>query len=155
MSKGCQEWETPDEVMQLLFEQFSASFTLDVCATRESAKGKEFYTRKEDGLESPWYGTVWCNPPYSKIRPWVEKAIIQAYRYDVERIFMLLPANISSSQKGPSWFELAASHSRWFLFRNRIAFKPPEGVKASSPSISNALFVFDAKRGANGFGGWL
>lgn len=150
MSKGCQEWETPDSVFDLLFEKLGvAGFTLDVCASDSNAKGKYFFHKVENGLGQIWYGqNVWCNPPYRNIVPWVEKAIAQQYR--VERIFMLLPVMTSSK-----WFQLAAENSRWYLFRKRIAFKPPDGVKASSPSISNALFVFDAKRGTNGFGGWL
>lgn len=26
-----------------------------------------------DGLLAPWYGDVWCNPPYSDPAPWTEK----------------------------------------------------------------------------------
>lgn len=29
----------------------------------------------EDGLALPWLGVVWCNPPYSKPRPWIERCI--------------------------------------------------------------------------------
>jgi len=32
-----------------------------------------YYTAEDDGLTSPWDGLVWCNPPYSKFRPWAEK----------------------------------------------------------------------------------
>lgn len=49
-------------------------FTLDVAAAPHNAKAPSYYTRDDDGLTQPWMGRVWCNPPYSDIRSWVEKA---------------------------------------------------------------------------------
>jgi hypothetical protein len=44
-----------------------------------------------DGLAQSWKGErVWCNPPYSQIAPWVEKAWAET---DALVIVMLLPAN--------------------------------------------------------------
>lgn len=49
-------------------------FTLDPCATRESAKCTLFFTKEVDGLKQSWAGhRVWLNPPYSNIRPWLHK----------------------------------------------------------------------------------
>jgi hypothetical protein len=43
-----------------------------------------------DGLAHSWAGErVWCNPPYSDIEPWVEKA----HGSGAELVVMLLPAN--------------------------------------------------------------
>ena len=67
-------------------------FTIDVAASDENAKCDRYYTREDDGLRQPWAGeAVWCNPPYSQIRPWVEKAWAEARSTRV--IAMLLPAN--------------------------------------------------------------
>lgn len=66
-------------------------FTIDVAASAENAKVPRFYTRAQDGLAQPWAGErVWCNPPYSVIRPWVEKAWAET---EAELVAMLLPAN--------------------------------------------------------------
>jgi hypothetical protein len=32
-----------------------------------------YYTAADDGLAQPWDGLVWCNPPYSRFKPWVER----------------------------------------------------------------------------------
>jgi phage N-6-adenine-methyltransferase len=69
------------------------AFTLDVAASHENAKCQRFYTAAEEGLERPWGGRVWCNPPYSDIEPWVAKAHQEISRLVVELIVMLLPAN--------------------------------------------------------------
>lgn len=46
-----------------------------------------------DGLAQSWRGErVWCNPPYSDVGPWVEKAW-QEMQNGCERVVMLLPAN--------------------------------------------------------------
>src|SRR5688572_14397630 len=31
------------------------------------------FTREDDGLTRPWFGTVWLNPPFSNATPWARK----------------------------------------------------------------------------------
>lgn len=72
-------------------------FTLDVAAAEHNAKAPDYYTREQDGLSLPWTGRVWCNPPYSDCRSWVEKAWAEWRKLPSEPrpvlIAMLLPAN--------------------------------------------------------------
>jgi hypothetical protein len=35
----------------------------------------EHFTIEDDGLEQPWRGRVWMNPPYSRATPWVRRFI--------------------------------------------------------------------------------
>jgi len=78
-SSRTEEWATPQYVFDWLASQFN--FTLDVCATRENAKCKKFYSKTEDGLKQKWYldsggGDVFMNPPYGKeIYKWMYKAM--------------------------------------------------------------------------------
>lgn len=68
-------------------------FTVDVAASADNTKVPDHYhTRDTDGLAQSWAGErVWCNPPYSVIPPWVEKAWAEHEVADL--IVMLLPAN--------------------------------------------------------------
>jgi phage N-6-adenine-methyltransferase len=82
--------ETPPELFDPLNEEYR--FTLDVAAAPHNAKTPRYFTLQDNGLEQSWAGeSVWCNPPYSDIRPWVEKAWAEHDRTRV--IVMLLPAN--------------------------------------------------------------
>lgn len=74
-------------------------FTIDVAASPENAKLPRFITRGQDGLSVSWAGErVYCNPPYSEIRPWVEKAWKEK---EAELIVLLLPANRTEQ----SWWQ--------------------------------------------------
>lgn len=77
-----------------MFEPLNARFrfTIDVAASPANARCDRFYTVADDGLAQSWAGeSVWCNPPYSDIRPWVAKAWAE---HPLTRgIVMLLPAN--------------------------------------------------------------
>lgn len=66
-------------------------FTIDVAASSANTKCERFYSRRESGLEAVWsFERVYCNPPYSNIRPWIEKAWSETF---AELVVMLLPAN--------------------------------------------------------------
>lgn len=66
-------------------------FTIDVAAASHNAKLPRFYSIENCGLKASWVGErVYCNPPYSNVRPWVEKAWREV---NAELIVMLLPAN--------------------------------------------------------------
>lgn len=61
---------TPDELWLPLHDEFR--FTLDAAARPWNSKTPRHCT---DGLSESWAGErVWCNPPFSDVRPWVEKA---------------------------------------------------------------------------------
>lgn len=97
--------ETTPEVFAELDKRFGP-FTLDVAASDHNAKCIHFYSIEDDGLACGWQSdTVWCNPPYSNIRPWVEKAweewhLRNFYENQLRRIVMLLPANRTEDKAG-------------------------------------------------------
>jgi phage N-6-adenine-methyltransferase len=81
---------TSPEVFGPLDARFS--FTLDVAASAHNTKCERFFSIADDGLEQSWAGErVWCNPPYSDVGSWVEKAWAESET--AELIVLLLPAN--------------------------------------------------------------
>jgi phage N-6-adenine-methyltransferase len=81
---------TSPELFEMLNTRFD--FTVDVAASGLNAKCRRYFTVADIGLMHSWAGErVWCNPPYSDIAPWVEKAWMECD--SAELIAMLLPAN--------------------------------------------------------------
>lgn len=87
-SSQTNEWATPQDFFDTLNKEFN--FNLHVCATKENAKCKKFYTKEDNGLEKSWTGRVFCNPPYGReIGKWVSKAFMESHK---GVIVMLIPA---------------------------------------------------------------
>jgi phage N-6-adenine-methyltransferase len=81
---------TSPEVFDPLHARFN--FSIDVAAAEHNAKVPLYFSIDDNGLEQSWAGhRVWCNPPYSSIAPWVEKAWAECG--SAELIVMILPAN--------------------------------------------------------------
>lgn len=82
-------WATPQDFFDALDAEFH--FTLDACAVKENAKCAAYYTPEQNGLDQPWTGQVWCNPPYGRnVGQWVKKAHDTASGGGC--VVMLLPA---------------------------------------------------------------
>lgn len=89
-SSKSDEWYTPQDLFNQLDSEFH--FNLDPCATPESAKCERYFTKEQNGLTQKWGGSrVFCNPPYSEISKWVEKAYRET-REDNTLVVMLIPA---------------------------------------------------------------
>lgn len=115
-------------------------FTLDVAASPANAKCRRFFTLEDDGLTKSWsLERVWCNPPYSDIRAWVEKAWAEWNQGRPTRpqvIVMLLPAN---RPEQAWWQELVEPYRdrgdgfRTEFLRGRQRFVMP-GAEAIGPN---------------------
>lgn len=83
---------TPKDIYWAFNRRFG--FTLDAAASAGNAKCPIFYDIEADGLNQSWRGfRVWCNPPYSNIPAWIEKALYEFREGGCDLIVMLLPAN--------------------------------------------------------------
>ena len=79
-SRNDKQYQADNEIYTppSVFEALGVEFDLDVCAPKGGLPwipAKKSYSLDDDGLAQPWYGLVWCNPPYSKPKPWIEKFI--------------------------------------------------------------------------------
>ncbi|MBT0375328.1 phage N-6-adenine-methyltransferase, partial [Morganella morganii subsp. morganii] len=87
-------WQTPEWLFTALDLEFG--FYLDAAASDINALCSRYLTEQDDALKSEWisHGAIWCNPPYSNIRPWVEKAAEQS-RMQNQPVVMLVPEDMS------------------------------------------------------------
>lgn len=89
-SSNSDEWETPDTVFKMLDDEFC--FNLDPCASDMNHKCDNYFTIEDNGLNQKWGGQrVFCNPPYSEINKWVEKAYRES-RHDNTLVVLLIPS---------------------------------------------------------------
>ncbi len=72
---------------------------------------------KRNGLKIKWHGNVFCNPPYSKTREWIEKAISE--KKNCKSIVMLLP-----NWTDRKWFTLLKGYEIDFLQGKRYFLNP-------------------------------
>lgn len=106
-----------------LHERFR--FTIDAAASPTNARLPRFWTLEDDALSQSWAGErVWCNPPYSDIAPWVNKAWAEAEHAEV--IVMLLPANRTEQvwwqEMVEPYRDRPGSPLRTEFFRGRLRF---------------------------------
>ena len=107
-------WQTPKSLFRRLNWEFL--FTADICASHENKLHPVYYTEDQDALTSPWFNVNWCNPPYSDVTPWVDKAIEQ-YQQG-KTIVMLVPSDTSVK-----WFKKAYDSCNEVRFiSGRISF---------------------------------
>ena len=114
-----QNWATPGKLFHALDDRWG--FTLDVCAEEWNAKCSKYYDKRMDGLAQSWGPEehVWCNPPYRKPLPWLEKGWIAALELDSTATF-LLPAVTENI-----WFQDMAFLGDLYFIRGRLQFTPP------------------------------
>lgn len=152
-------WRTPPEVFDSLNKEFV--FLADTACTHENKLCPVGFTEESDSLAEPWLerlkhsypfiggnAYVWCNPPYSNITPWVEKAI-EAQR-DGLGVVMLLNQDTSCG-----WFYKAlqyASEIRYItgsedekgkFSGGRLAFIGEDGKPVSGNNKPQFILVFN------------
>ena len=131
------EWYTPDDVFEEI-NQLAGPFTLDPCATPESARAKKFYTIEDDGLSKSWAGErVFMNPPYGRgIKDWIHKAAAEdAY------VVCLIPARTDTRW----WQDYIGNGVVWkatlvWFWRGRIHFNN----SVNPAPFPSAVVVFNA-----------
>lgn len=132
-----QDWATPQDFFDELNREFS--FDLDVCASPENAKCKDFYTEKDDCLIQDWSGRrCFMNPPYSRqIGKFISKARYEAAEHGA-LVVCLIPARTDTSY----WHDHVFPHATAIRFiRGRLKF----GDGKQSAPFPSAVVIFDGR----------
>ena len=117
--------ETPEWVWRSL-----GPFALDPCAGQETQIGAVNYraSKGDDGLTLPWFGIVYCNPPFSQKEIWAKRCIEHGNG------ILILPERGSAPWFGP----LAQACGRYFVMGKKINFIGGP----SSNNLGSVLFPF-------------
>lgn len=146
------EWGTPAWIWKPLAEALDG-FDLDpasgaeetpiaeTCLTLDSSLPEpDNPYENADGLEAPWYGDVWVNPPYGRgfNNPWARRIASQAQNENVETVTALIPAATSTKR----WHENdpPLSSADLFTFINgRVEF---HGAGSDGGSFASVLLTW-------------
>lgn len=156
--------ETPRALFDKLDDEFGP-FTLDACATHQNALCTRYYTETglyqrdrahnlDDhcGLLGSWSGErVWCNPPFSELLAWTDKAWDEWCKGTIERIVMLVPANRTDQvwwhKNVVPYVKESEFSVRWLDHRTLFTVDGGKPIlnkagKIGSPSFSCALLIW-------------
>jgi phage N-6-adenine-methyltransferase len=128
------EWSSPRDLVEPL-DDAVGGFDLDPCSGAESSPfAEETYTEADDGLSKPWHGTVWVNPPYSEMADWTAKAVAEAERDAVDRIYYLCKGDSSTEW----WHDGLDAADVVVAVDRRLSF----GDGGDSAPFASHIFVF-------------
>lgn len=128
-------WQTPKPLFDALNKEFM--FSRDVAASSINRLCVGFFDEFTDALANDWGASNWCNPPYSNIMPWVQKAIEQ-HKKGCTTV-MLVPADTSVK-----WFKAAYESCNEVRFiSGRLSFINAETqLPVSGNNKGSVLFIW-------------
>jgi len=146
--RGCSgdnEWLTPAEVIALV-RAVLGGIDLDPASNAEAqriVRARRFYSKADSGLDHPWAGRVFLNPPYSVplITQFIDKLL---HEYRARRVSAAIL--LSNNSTDAAWFHQAMTAAEAVCFtRGRIAFCKWTG-EVGAPPQGQALFYFGRDR---------
>lgn len=123
------DWQTPDEIIGVVVRALGM-IDLDPCSnshTEPNVPACTHYTIAENGLEQPWHGRVYMNPPYGReICKWAEKLDREFVEGRVDAAISLVPVRTDTQW----WKRLTLAASAVFFIEGRLRFR---GAPTSAP----------------------
>lgn len=111
------QWGTPKKLYNTLEGEFA--FTLDAAASWVSAKCEQYLDEEIDALKVNWWGRVFCNPPYSKVGEFIDKAVEEVMAGRVEVAVLLVAARVDTK-----WWWRACQYAGEIRFlKGRLKFE--------------------------------
>jgi hypothetical protein len=91
----------------------------------------------QDGLAEAWFGSIYCNPPYSKVDPWLKKGI-QYYEETGEDVIFLV-----SVRTGTKWWKNLREAYGIVFIEKPLKFLDKEGVEHRRSPYPSALVAMN------------
>ena len=134
------EWYTPANVVEACREALGG-IDLDPASNTHAnrvVKATRFFTAEDNGLEQPWTGSVFLNPPYSPNAGKAEFIAKLADSYSAGEV--TAACAILSYDTSPRWFDpLRGRHDALCLIRLRVRFYKRNIDRTDSPGTGNSI----------------
>lgn len=137
--KQSDEYQTPDWLFEQLNDRFR--FTIDAACTKENCKVRTWCHERDDdlfmmkdGLTESWNKfRVFCNPPYSNKKEWINKA-----KYEVHNgcpvCVMILPCTMEVLR------EVKGYH--YDILNKRVSFIDPITGKPAKGNNTGTVIIY-------------
>lgn len=139
-NSGNNEWYTPSVFIEAA-RSVLGEIDLDPASSEianKTVKAGLFYTAQDNGLEKPWFGNVWMNPPYSSelIGKFADKLVSELP--NIEQAIVLV-----NNATETEWFYKMVSHASAVCFpKGRIRYNGADGKPANTPLQGQAFLYF-------------
>lgn len=130
------EWYTPSKYVEAAREVMGG-IDLDPAScemANRTVKAARYYTKEQNGLTQPWYGRVWCNPPYGRCRGSRDGKTVSHQQAFAEKLQM---EYCTGKIEQAILLSLGNSNSTWFqplfdflvcCYLGTIAFQRPDST---------------------------
>lgn len=138
-NSGNNEWYTPSEYIEAA-RSVMGEINLDPASSEianKTVKADHIYTVEDNGLEKPWFGNVWLNPPYATdlIGKFAEKVVNELGNINQA---IVLVNNATETE----WFYGMVTNATAVCFpKSRVKFYTPDG-KTGAPLQGQAIIYF-------------
>lgn len=144
-SSDSEEWYTPRDYIESA-RKVLGGIDLDPASNpiaNEWIGAAKYYSVVDDGLNQPWGGRVWCNPPYGKNESEESNQAVWTGRMSDEYEFGSVTAAIMLVTFVPDrrWFDLLWQYPMCAVGK-RISFERADGTKGQSPTSANVFVYF-------------
>jgi phage N-6-adenine-methyltransferase len=131
-----------------IYEQLDSVFSFQVDAACDSTNHKApcgfMIDKGVSGLDESWANQrVFCNPPFSEKKQWIEKAILEVERNSCPICVMILPLNCMSTS---FFYELVIKGGyRYQVPKGRIQFLNNKTKETQKGNNSGTVIVYFMK----------
>ena len=134
VTEGHDEWLTPRYITDTL-----GPFDLDPCSPgirRPWSTANLHLDKKDDGLKGPWYGRIWCNPPYGRDTfKWLSK--LADHGNGIALVF--------ARTETIGFFEQVWERAdAIFFFKGRLKFCYVDGTEGNTANAPSCLIAYGA-----------
>lgn len=126
------EWYTPPSWISLVREVLG-QIDLDPASNliaNNTVQALNYYTEKTNGLDKPWTGKVWCNPPYSAA---LIKKFTKKFYEEYQNGNMLEGIMLTNSGTDTLWNQNICNGTQVYTI-GRISFLMPDGSEKATGS---------------------